>query len=272
MELYLSEVNNIPMISREEENRLAFLAREGDTAARNRLIQSHLRFVIRVAKRYSSSQVPLEDLIAEGNIGLLQAIAHYDVSRGIHFISYAVWWIRQAIMKAIAEQSNSIRLPMNRTNQLMKIERMGWEMRQNSGRELEFEEIVDVLKLPMGETQELMNIARGTVSLDREHQAHNGREGKLEDQIVSSQRPPEEQAILSIVKEDINRALGILSPKEADILQSRFGLNGRKPLSLSKIASRYELTKERVRQLEKQALQTLLNSPRTRHLEAYLAS
>ncbi|WGK69770.1 RNA polymerase sigma factor RpoD/SigA [Candidatus Haliotispira prima] len=268
--IYLKGIKNIPLISREEENRLALAAREGNIEARNKLVQSHLRFVISVAKKYQNNGMALEDLISEGNIGLIHALEHYDVGRGLHFISYAVWWVRQSILKALNEQARSIRLPTNRSNQLRQIEKRSKEIRDASGTTPEFEEVVELLEYTLSDMREIRNIAQEMISLNQK-QSDDG-SPSLEDQVATDAYSPEEQALLSCMSDDVFGALKILRDKEADILVRRFGLDGRESMSLRQIALVYKLTKERVRQIEKQALQTLQNSPKTRHLEEYCAS
>ena len=266
--IYLQKIRKIPLISREEENKLAIAAQSGDIAARNKLVQSHLRFVVSVAKSYQNNGMALEDLISEGNIGLIHAIEHYDVERGLHFISYAVWWIRQSIMKGLNEQSRSIRLPTNRSNQLRQIEKRSRELYDESGNAPEFEEVVRMLSYSLSDMREIRNIAQEMLSFDQKHP--DGRSTGLE--VAADDYSPEERAILGCMAEDISRAFHILGEKEADILVRRFGLDGSEPKSLRQIAQVYHVTKERVRQIEKQALKTLRNSPRTRHLEDYWAS
>ena len=270
LSIYLQKIKHIPLISGEEENQLALAAKKGDVAARNKLVQSHLRFVISVAKKYQNNGLALEDLISEGNIGLIQAIEYYDVSRGLHFISYAVWWIRQSIMKALNEQGRSIRLPTNRSSQLRQIEKRRKELQDELGTAPEFEEVVKLLEFSLIDMREIQNIAQEMISLNQQQSDENS--APLIDQVVADSYSPEEQTILSCMSRDISSALSLLKEKEADILLRRFGLNGRKAMSLRQIAEVYGLTKERVRQIEKQALQTLQNSPRTRHLEEYVAA
>ncbi|MEM9424902.1 MAG: RNA polymerase sigma factor RpoD/SigA, partial [Spirochaetota bacterium] len=241
-----------------------------DMKARNKLTESHLRFVISVAKKYQNNGLALEDLISEGNIGLMHAIEHYDLNRGLHFISYGVWWIRQSIMKALNEQSRSIRLPTNRSNQLRQIEKRSKEIRNDSGNTPEFESVVKLLEYSLSDMREIRNIAQEMISLNQKQS--DDRSFSLEDQVATEDYSPEEQALLSCMSLDIANALGILRDKESDILIRRFGLDGREPMSLRQIAEGYGLTKERVRQIEKQALQMLQKSPRTRHLEDYVAS
>ena len=268
--LYLQKIRKIPLISREEENRLAIAAQGGDIAARNKLVQSHLRFVVSVAKSYQNNGMALEDLISEGNIGLIHAIEHYDVQRGLHFISYAVWWIRQSIMKGLNEQARSIRLPTNRSNQLRQIEKRSRELQDESGNAPEFEQVVEMLSYSLSDMRDIRNIAQEMLSLNQQHP--DGRSAGLEEQIAADDYSPEERAILSCMSRDISKAFDTLGEKEADILMRRFGLDGSEPKSLRQIAEVYHVTKERVRQIEKQALKTLRNSPRTRHLEDYWAS
>jgi RNA polymerase primary sigma factor len=271
LSIYLKEINKVPLLSREEEQEYARRAAEGDAMAKNKLIQANLRFVVNVAKKYQNQGLPLADLISEGNIGLMNAIERFDVSKGYHFISYAVWWIRQAILKAICEKSRMIRLPLNRANELVQIEKMRKELQSESHGDPEIHEIAKALDMKEDHVADLINISRDMVSLDTP--IYDEKDSSMLSDFVEDkgQKAPEESVIDRSLQEDINAVLSSLSKKEADIIQYRFGLNGKRPMSLKEIGNRYELTKERIRQIEKKALKRLQHPSRSHALRSYIA-
>lgn len=270
LSIYLKEINKIPLLTREEEDAIARAAAQGDKAARDKLAAANLRFVVNVAKKYQNQGIPLADLINEGNIGLLHAIERYDVNKGYHFISYAVWWIRQAILKAICEKSRMIRLPLNRANELVQIEKARRTMEGSSSDE-EIQEIARILDMDASHVADLINISREMVSL--ESPVYTDKDASsigdfLED---TTYKAPEEQAIENALKEDIDAVLATLTQKEAEVIRYRFGLNGYTPMSLKEIGDRFNLTKERIRQIEKKALKRLQHPSRRQYLESYVA-
>jgi RNA polymerase primary sigma factor len=271
LSIYLKEINKVSLLTREEEQNYARRAAEGDTVAKNKLIQANLRFVVNVAKKYQNQGLPLADLISEGNIGLMNAIERFDVSKGYHFISYAVWWIRQAILKAICEKSRMIRLPLNRANELVQIEKMRKELQSGSKGDPEIHEIARALDMKEEHVADLINISRDMVSLDTP--IYDEKDSSILSDFVEDkgQKAPEESVIDRSLREDINTVLNTLSGKEADIIQYRFGLNGKRPMSLKEIGNRYKLTKERIRQIEKKALKRLQHPSRSHALRSYLA-
>ncbi len=272
LSIYLKEINRIPMLSREEEIAYATRAKQGEKAAKEKLVTANLRFVVNVAKKYQNQGIPLLDLINEGNIGLLNAIDRFDVDKGYHFISYAVWWIRQAILKSICEKSRTIRLPLNRANELMQIQKAQRELSAVKGEENDLEEIAKLTSMDSRHVADLLNISREMVSLETPiyTDKNNTQLGDfIEDQDYES---PEEMAIESSLRDEINTVLSTLSRKEADIIEHRYGLNGKRPMSLKEIGDLYSLTKERIRQIEKKALERLRHPSRSRYLESYIAS
>jgi len=271
LSIYLKEINKVPLLTREEEQSYARSAAEGDTIAKNKLIQANLRFVVNVAKKYQNQGLPLADLISEGNIGLMNAIERFDVSKGYHFISYAVWWIRQAILKAICEKSRMIRLPLNRANELVQIEKMRKELQSGSKGDPEIHEIARALDMKEEHVADLINISRDMVSLDTP--IYDEKDSSILSDFVEDkgQKAPEDSVIDRSLQEDINTVLNTLSGKEADIIQYRFGLNGKRPMSLKEIGNRYKLTKERIRQIEKKALKRLQHPSRSHTLRSYIA-
>jgi RNA polymerase primary sigma factor len=270
LSLYLKEINRIPLLTRQEEDYYARRAAQGDQSAKEKLIKANLRFVVNVAKKYQNQGLPLSDLISEGNIGLMNAIERFDVDKGYHFISYAVWWIRQAILKAICEKSRMIRLPLNRANELVQIEKVRKELQSEKGEDPEVEEIARLLNMSGDHVADLINISRDLVSLETPVYAE--KDSSLLGDFVEDKgyRQPEEQVMEKSLREDINAVLKTLTDKEAEIIQYRFGLNNKTPLSLKEIGDKYHLTKERIRQIEKKALKRLQHPSRCQVLSSYL--
>jgi RNA polymerase primary sigma factor len=270
--LYLREINRYPLLSREEEEILTRRAVAGDREAKEQLIRGNLRFVVAVAKRYRTKDIPLLDLINEGNIGLLKAVEHFDVNKGYHFISYAAWWVRQAILKALSEKSRMIRLPWNRANELVHIERKRREQLAESTKAADLGRIAEELGMSEDHVHNLISLSRTPLSLDCPVQGGDADFSLLGDLIYDTAgESPEEAAVSQSLSEHIRDLLETLTPKEAEILSLRYGLNGRKRLSLREIGRQYRLSRERIRQIEKKAI-TKLRAPSCRRLlEAYVA-
>lgn len=273
LSIYLKEINRVPLLDHDEEYDLAVRAQKGDEKARERLVSANLRFVVAVAKKYQGQGLPLEDLIDEGNIGLLIAMDKFEPEKGYHFISYAVWWIRQSIMKAICEKSRAVRLPLNRANELFQIQKAQKNlMYASAGGEVSIEEIAKEAGLEPALVGELLSISRETVSFDTP--VGNGSDSsssRLGDFIEDDGFGPEELAMQKCLREDIDKVLSTLSEKERDIITLRFGLNDTAPMSLKEIGEMYNLTKERIRQIEKRALERLKQPGRAKMLESYTA-
>ena len=271
LSIYLKEINKIPLLTREEEMKYARAAAAGDADSKDRLVNANLRFVVNVAKKYQNQGLPLSDLISEGNIGLMNAIERFDVDKGYHFISYAVWWIRQAILKAICEKSRMIRLPLNRANELVQIEKVRKEYHSDRGEDAEMKRIAKTLNMDKGHVADLINISRDLISL--ETPVYSEKDSSILGDFLEDHghQLPESIVIEKSLKDDINQILATLSDKEAEIVQYRYGLNGRSPLSLKEIGDKYNLTKERIRQIEKKALKRLQHPKRSMYLEAYIA-
>ncbi len=271
LSIYLKEINRIPLLTREEEDKYARQARDGSPLAKEKLIRANLRFVVNVAKKYQNQGLPLPDLISEGNIGLMNAIEKFDINRGYHFISYAVWWIRQAILKAICEKSRMIRLPLNRANELVQIEKARKELQNIKGSEPDVEDVARFLDMQKEHVQSLLNISRDLVSL--ETPVFSEKDSTVLGEFVedSDYRAPDDTIIEKSLKEEINLVLSTLTKKEADIIKFRFGLNGTIPLSLKEVGDKFKLTKERIRQIEKKAIKRLKHPVRSQYLEAYVS-
>ena len=271
LSLYLKEINKIPLLTRVEEQTLARAAAMGEQPAKEKMIRANLRFVVNVAKKYQNQGLPLADLISEGNIGLMNAIERFDVEKGYHFISYAVWWIRQAILKSICEKSRMIRLPLNRANELVQIEKMRKDVQsEGTHHRSEIDEIARRLDVDRDHVGELVNIARDLVSLDTP--VYSEKDSSLLGDFVEDRNhlAPDEMTVTNSLRADINGVLDTLTRKESEIIQYRFGLNGNRPMSLKEIGGKYQLTKERIRQIEKKALKRLQHPARSQHLRAYL--
>jgi RNA polymerase primary sigma factor len=271
LSIYLKEINRIPLLSREEEDSTAREAATGSRAARNKLVNANLRFVVNVAKKYQGQGLPLSDLISEGNIGLLNAIERYDVDKGYHFISYAVWWIRQAILKAICEKSRMIRLPLNRANELVQIEKARKIVQAENNSDSEIHEIARLLDMDAGQVSDLLNISRDLISL--ENPIYTDKDSSILEDFIEdeSYASPDEHVAKVTLQSDIETVLKTLNKKEADIIRYRFGLGNGAPMSLKEIGDRFNLTKERIRQIEKKALKRLQHPSRQRLLECYVA-
>ena len=261
LSMYLKDINKVPLLTREEESTLALQAASGDKEAKNRIVNANLRFVVNVAKKYQNHGLDLPDLISEGNIGLLTAIDRFEVSKGYHFISYAVWWIRQAILKAICEKSRAIRLPLNRANELVQIEHARKIVGGNKTEEEELADVAKMLNMSVSHVREMVNISRDMVSLDAEV-GNTERDGTT---------LGDEKVLSDAMSHDIEEMLSTLKPNEARVLRLRFGLNGAKPLSLKEVGDICNLTKERIRQIEKHAIIRMQHPTRSRRLEAYVA-
>jgi len=271
LSMYLKEINRIPLLSRENEDKYARAAALGDKHAKDMLVKSNLRFVVNVAKKYQNQGMPLADLISEGNIGLINAIERYDVDKGYHFISYAVWWIRQAILKAICEKSRMIRLPLNRANELVQIEKARKTLEGAMTEDEEIKEIARLLEMDAEHVADLVAVSRELISL--ETPVFDERDSSVVGDFVENDNyiAPESAAIEQNLKDDINNVLKTLSDKEREVIEYRFGLNGHRAMSLKEIGDRFKLTKERIRQIEKSALKRLSQPGRTELLESYVA-
>ena len=270
---YLKEINKIPLLTREEENDLAAKAKAGDKAAREKIVNSNLRFVVNIAKKYRHSGMDMTDLISEGNVGLMTAIDKFDAQKGCHFISYAVWWIRQSILKAIYEKKDAIRLPLNRVNELVKIKKAKKAISSRKTEEEEIREIAASLNMESETVRDLLNISREMISLDATVQGGSNEESAFGDFIEETRyESPEERSLKKAMKREVAGVLDTLNEKEANVLRMRYGLNGAKPMSLKEVGDACSLTKERIRQIEKNAIERVRVPASMRSLQAYVAA
>jgi RNA polymerase primary sigma factor len=269
LDQYLREISAYPLIDRDEEARLARRIRESDTEALETLVRSNLRFVVAVAKKYQNQGVSLADLINEGNIGLIRAARKFDETKGIKFISYAVWWIRQAILQALAEQSRIVRVPLSRAGAVHRIGRRSSAMTQELGREPTLQEIAVELEVPEDEISHALAMSQVYLSLDAP--LVPGEDGQLLDYLSDQFSPgPDDDVYEGALKRTIEEALSTLTEREAKVLRLYFGLGDTEPLTLEQIGESFGITRERVRQIKEKALLRLRHQSRARFLETFL--
>jgi len=269
LDRYLQEISNVPLLTPEEEISCAKKIKEGNHDAIDMLIKANLRFVVSIAKQYQSQGLSLGDLINAGNLGLLRAATRFDVTRGFKFISYAVWWIRQSILQALAEQSRIVRLPLNRIGVLSKIEKIFGELEQTYQREPSTDEIAEELNMPASEVVEALNFSSNHFSLDAPFTADD--ENKLLDLLEDKDSmSPESKLIRESMLIEINRTLESLSQREAQVVRLYFGIGEDHPLTLEEIGDRFQLTRERVRQIKEKAILRLRHNSRSKLLRTYL--
>jgi RNA polymerase primary sigma factor len=269
LDLYLREIGETRLISAEEEVELAKRIKEGDQGALERLTKANLRFVVSVAKQYQNQGLSLADLINEGNIGLIKAAKRFDETRGFKFISYAVWWIRQAVLQALAEQSRIVRLPLNRVGTLHKIGKISSSLEQEYGREPSPDEIARELELTAVEVSDTLKISNSHLSLDAPFSTSE--DNSLMDVLEDEFQPAPDEALLDeSLRLEIEKALDTLSSREAEVINLYFGLNHEKALTLEEIGARFNLTRERVRQIKEKAIRRLRHASRSKSLRAYL--
>jgi RNA polymerase primary sigma factor len=270
LDLYLKEINNTALLTREQERDLAKRIRKHDERALHELVQANLRFVVSIAKQYVNQGLSLADLVNEGNLGLIKAAYRFDEKRGYKFISYAVWWIRQAMLQALAEQSRIVRLPLNRAGTLYRIGKAARQLDQELGRSPEVEEIARKLKLPNDEVRDTMQIANSHLSLDASF-SNDQEENSLVDYLADDNlEAPDEQTYVNALSEDMQKALDTLTDRERQILSLYFGLEGEEPLTLEEIGKRMDLTRERIRQIKEKAILRLRHNSRSKYLKGYV--
>ena len=266
---YFREISGFPLITREREADLARRIRASDPEALDVLVRSNLRFVVSVAKKYQNHGVALGDLINEGNLGLIRAAHKFDETKGIKFISYAVWWIRQAILQALADQSRMIRVPLNRASTLYRIGKRASALRQTLGREATHAEIAEGMDIDAEEVARMMSIAQDHVSLDAP--LRPGEDNRLLDHLVDDAgHAPDERVLESSLAEAISASLASLNAREATILRLYFGLGPEEPMTLEQIGALLGVTRERVRQIKEKALSRLRQATRAQALASFL--
>lgn len=270
LDKYLQEIGRYKMVSAEEEIELAQKIRKGDKASLDKLVNANLRFVVSVAKQHQRQGLSLPDLINEGNIGLVKAAKRYDETRGFKFISYAVWWIRQSIFAALAEQPNIIRLPLNKIGAINKINKTFARLEQEYEREPTADEIANALELPVDDINETMRIRGKQLSLDSPMSADEDHQSTLLDVIENQDSKPDELTSNESLRTEIERALETLTQREADIIRLFFGLTKEGTLTLEEIGNRFDLSRERVRQLKEKAVRRLKHTSRSKLLRTYL--
>jgi len=269
LDKYLQEIGKVDLITSDVEVELAKRIREGDQIALEKLTKANLRFVVSVAKQYQNNGLSLGDLINEGNLGLIKAAKRFDETRGFKFISYAVWWIRQSIMQALAEQSRIVRLPLNRVGSLNKISKTFSDLEQKFQREPSAEELADVLQISQEEVTDTMKISGRHVSMDAPFV--NGEENNLLDVLTNdSDVTPDSELMIDSLRREVQRALATLTQRESDVIAYYFGLNGEAAMTLEEIGEKYNLTRERVRQIKEKATRRLRLNSRSKTLRTYL--
>ncbi len=269
LDKYLHEIGKVQLITAEEEVALAKKIRQGDERALDQLISANLRFVVSVAKQYQNQGLTLPDLINEGNLGLIKAAQRFDETRGFKFISYAVWWIRQSILQALAEQARIVRLPLNKIGSVNKVNNTFSRLEQQFQREPTSEEIAEVLDMVPKDVKEALKVSNRHVSMDAPLKPDE--ENTLYDVLLASDSvSPDAELVDDSLKKEIERSLSTLSARESDIIKLYYGLNGEPPYSLEEIGKLFNLTRERVRQIKEKAIKRLKHTYRSRILKNFI--
>ena len=269
LDKYLQEIGKVDLLTPEQEIELAIRIKKGDQLALEALTKANLRFVVSVAKQYQNQGLSLGDLINEGNLGLIKAAKRFDETRGFKFISYAVWWIRQSILQALAEQSRIVRLPLNRVGALNKIGKAYSNLEQEFEREPNASELANELDMDVSEVADTLKISGRHVSMDAPFA--QGEDNRLLDVIQNDQQPNPDFILMNeSLKAEIGRALSTLSEREAEVVNLYFGLNKEHSLTLEEIGERFNLTRERVRQIKEKAIRRLRHASRSKNLKSYL--
>jgi RNA polymerase primary sigma factor len=270
LDMYLQDIGRVELITAQEEVTLAQKIKQGDQQALDKLVKANLRFVVSVSKQYQNQGLSLPDLINEGNFGLIKAAQRFDETRGFKFISYAVWWIRQSILQALAEQSRIVRLPLNKIGAINKINKTMSMLEQDLEREPSFDELSEVLDMLPQDISDTMRNNSRHMSMDAPLSA-NEDGGTMYDLLKNeASQNPDKQLLGESLQMEIYRALGTLTEREADVIKLFFGLGGKHPHSLEEIGEKFELTRERVRQIKEKAVRRLKHGSRSRLLKAYL--
>ena len=269
LDKYLQEIGRVELITAEEEVRLAVAIKKGDQKALEKLAKANLRFVVSVAKQYQNQGLTLGDLINEGNLGLIKAAQRFDETRGFKFISYAVWWIRQSILQALAEQSRIVRLPLNKIGSINKINKAFSKLEQEYEREPSHEELSQLLELSAEDIKDTMSTSGRHISMDAP--LISGEDSSLLDVLEDEdQEHPDSSLISESLRREVERALSTLTTREGDVVRLYFGLAGEQPMTLEEIGERFDLTRERVRQIKEKAIRRLKHTSRSKILKTYL--
>ncbi|MCH8286305.1 sigma-70 family RNA polymerase sigma factor [candidate division KSB1 bacterium] len=269
LDKYLQEIGEVPLLAPEEEIHLARRIKINDQEALEKLTKANLRFVVSVAKQYQNQGLTLGDLINEGNLGLIKAAKRFDETRGFKFISYAVWWIRQSILQALAEQSRVVRLPLNRVGALNKIGKAFSNLEQEFEREPSASEIAEELEMTPFEVSDTLKISGRHLSMDAPF--NQGEDNRLLDVIKNDRQPPPDSLLMQeSLRKEVDRALSTLTKREAEVVKLYFGLDQEHPLTLEEIGEQFSLTRERVRQIKEKAIKRLRHASRSRALRTYL--
>ena len=269
LDKYLQEIGKVDLITAEEEVELAQRIKAGDDRALEKLTNANLRFVVSVAKQYQNQGLTLPDLINEGNLGLIKAAKRFDETRGFKFISYAVWWIRQSILQALAEQSRIVRLPLNKIGSINKINKTFAFLEQSHERPPSPEEIAKELDMTINDVKESMKNSGRHISMDAP--LIEGEDSNLYDVLRSGESPnPDRELLHDSLIAEVERALETLTPREADVVRLYFGLGNQSPMTLEEIGETFDLTRERVRQIKEKAIRRLKHTSRSKILKTYL--
>ena len=269
LDKYLQEIGKVDLLTHDDEIELAIRIKQGDEKALEKLVKANLRFVVSVAKQYQNQGLSLGDLINEGNLGLIKAAKRFDETRGFKFISYAVWWIRQSILQALAEQSRIVRLPLNRVGALNKIGKAYSNLEQEFEREPSAQELAQELDMDISEINDALRVSGRHVSMDAPFA--QGEDNRLLDVLSNEEVPsPDYRLMNESLKKEIERALSTLTDREAEVIKLYFGLNGEHSLTLEEIGEKFNLTRERVRQIKEKAIRRLRHTSRSKNLRAYL--
>lgn len=269
LDKYLHDIGKVELITAEEEVELARKIKDGDQMALEKLTKANLRFVVSVAKQYQNQGLSLPDLINEGNLGLIKAAQRFDETRGFKFISYAVWWIRQSILQALAEQSRIVRLPLNKIGTINKINKAYAFLEQEYEREPRADEIANLLDITEAEVKDSMRNSSRHLSMDAS--LTQDKDNNMYDVMKSEESPtPDKGLLYESLKLEINRTISTLPPREADIIKLYFGLDSKHPMTLEEIGEKFDLTRERVRQIKEKAIRRLKNASKCKNLKAYL--
>ncbi len=269
LDKYLQEIAKVDLITADEEVELAQRIKAGDEKALEKLVKANLRFVVSVAKQYQNQGLTLPDLINEGNLGLIKAARRFDETRGFKFISYAVWWIRQSILQALAEQSRIVRLPLNKIGSINKINKAYAKLEQELERPPSVEELAEELDMSVQDVKESLKNAGRHVSMDAP--LVEGEDSNLYDVLKAGDMPhPDQELMQESLRTEIERALKTLNPREADVIRLYYGLNGNHPMTLEEIGEAFGLTRERVRQIKEKAIRRMKHNSRSKILKKYL--